>query len=254
MRDTAVQAGYAAALDNVISRKEARLDASRTAESVTSLRDKVLRRVRADIVSGNAGPGTMYSVPALAEEIGISTTPVREALLELSHHGLITPVRNRGFRVEATTLEDLRNGFALRELLERFAMVSLAEKRLTDTEPLRKLADEIAAAVKRMDSPGYLESDRAFHLEMLARLNNPMLTKMIMDLRDGMRLYGMDSAAGRERQAASVNEHYQLIDMASAGQTDAVAKLITQHIRSWEPVFMAGLSERLQRNPQGRRR
>jgi len=214
----------------------------------------VLRRVRADIVSGHAGPGTMYSVPTLAEEIGVSTTPVREALLELSRDGLITPVRNRGFRVEATTLEDLKSGFALRELLERFAMVSLAEKRLTNTEPLRKLADEIAAAVKRKDSSGYIEGDRAFHLELVSRANNPMLTKFVMELRDGMRLYGMDSPAGRQRQIVSVKEHYQLIDMASAGEIDSIARLITQHIRCWEPVFTAGLSERLERPLQSRAR
>jgi DNA-binding GntR family transcriptional regulator len=105
-----------------------------------------------------------------------------------------------------------------------------------------------------MDSLGYIESDRAFHLEIVSRLNNPMLTKMIMDLRDGMRLYGMDSAAGRGRQVASVKEHYQLINMASAGKTDAIAQLITRHIRSWEPVFTAGLSERLHRPLQGRGR
>jgi DNA-binding GntR family transcriptional regulator len=133
-------------------------------------------------------------------------------------------------------------------------MVSLAEQRLTDTEPLRKLADEIAAAVKRMDIAGYLESDRAFHLELVSRLNNPMLSKMIMDLRDGMRLYGMDSSAGRQRQVASVKEHYQLIELASAGKTEAIGKLMTQHIRSWEPVFTAGLSKRLDRNLLGRRR
>ncbi|PPQ29060.1 GntR family transcriptional regulator [Rhodopila globiformis] len=214
----------------------------------------VLRRVRADIVSGHAGPGTMYSVPTLAEEIGVSTTPVREALLELSHSGLITPVRNRGFRVEATTLEDLRNGFALRELLERFAMVGLAGQRLADTEPLRGLADAIAAAVEREDSRGYIEADRAFHLALVSRLGNAMLTKMIMDLRDGMRLYGLDSAAGRQRQVASVMEHYQLIDMASGGETDAIARLISRHIRSWEPVFTAALSDRLDRALQSRGR
>jgi DNA-binding GntR family transcriptional regulator len=230
------------------------LDLSPRPESPANLRDTVLRRVRADIVSGQAGPGTMYSVPTLAEEIGVSTTPVREALLELSRDGLITPVRNRGFRVEATTLEDLKNGFALRELLERFAMVSLAGKRLTDTEPLRELADEIAAAVKRQDSSGYIEGDRAFHLELVSRANNPQLTKFIMELRDGMRLYGMDSPAGRQRQIASVKEHYQLIDMASAGETDSIATLITQHIRCWEPVFTAGLSERLERPLQSRAR
>jgi DNA-binding GntR family transcriptional regulator len=228
------------------------LSVSRNIESFTSLRDMVLRRVRADIVSGHAAPGTMYSVPTLAEEIGVSTTPVREALLELSHSGFITAVRNRGFRVAAATLDELKNGFALRELLERFAMEQLAEQRLTDTEPLRKLADEIAAAVKRKDGLGYIESDRAFHLELVSRANNPMLTKMIMELRDGMRLYGMDTVAGRQRQVASVKEHYQLIDLAATGETDAISELITRHIRSWEPVFTAGLSERLDRSLRSR--
>ena len=163
-------------------------------------------------------------------------------------------MRNRGFRVEATTLEDLKNGFVLRELLERFATVSLAEKRLTDPEPLRKMADAIAAAVKRKDGRSYIDSDRAFHLELVSRVNNPMLTKMVMELRDAMRLYGMDSAAGRERQIASVKEHYQLIEMAAAGEADAIAGLITQHILSWEPIFAAGLSERLDRALQSRGR
>lgn len=230
------------------------MDATRNPESFTNLRDMVLRRVRADIVSGHAGPGTMYSVPTLAEELGVSSTPVREALLELSHGGLITPVRNRGFRVEATTVDDLRQGFALRELLERFAMVQLAEKRLNDAEPLRKLADAIAAAVQHEDSLGYIEGDRAFHLELVSRVGNPMLTKFIMELRDGMRLYGMDSSAGRQRQIASVKEHYRLIDMAAAGKTDEISKLITHHIRTWEPVFTAGLTQRLDRTLQSRGR
>jgi DNA-binding GntR family transcriptional regulator len=223
------------------------LDLSRTTESAISLRDTVLRRVRADIVSGYAAAGTMYSVPTLAEEIGISTTPVREALLELSYNGLITPVRNRGFRVESTTLEDLKNGFALRELLERFAMTTLAEKRLTETEPLRKLADDVAAAVKREDGRAYIECDRAFHIGLVSRLNNPQLTKMITELRDSMRLYGLDTAAGRQRQVASVKEHYQLIELAASGKSEAIGKLITHHIRTWEPVFTAGLEERTNR-------
>jgi DNA-binding GntR family transcriptional regulator len=247
MRDTAAQAAYGGHRKKSSGWKDSALDVSRN-DAFTSLRDMVLRRVRGDIVSGHSGPGTMYSVPTLAEELGVSTTPVREALLELSHSGLITPMRNRGFRVEATSLEDLTNGFALRELLERFAMVSLAEKRLTDTEELHRLADEISAAVRRKDARGYIETDRAFHLALVARANNPMLTKMIMDLRDSMRLYGMDTAAGRQRQVASVKEHYQLIDFAVAGDTDSISKLITQHIKSWEPVFMAALMDRLDRS------
>ena len=225
------------------------MDAIRASDGFTSLRDKVVRRVRSDIVSGRSAPGTMYSVPALAEQLGVSTTPVREALLELSRGGLITPLRNRGFRVEATSLEELDHLFTMRELLERFAMVTLAERRLSDSGELRTLADDVATAVKDKDVLGYVETDRAFHRALTAKAGNPLLTKMIMDLRDGMRLYGIDSAAGRQRQVASVKEHYQLIELATAGNTQSIAALISKHILDWKPVFTAALSDRLGSDP-----
>jgi DNA-binding GntR family transcriptional regulator len=251
MRDTAVQAAYADFQDD---RENQALTNSRDPEAFTNLRNMVLHRVRSDIVAGHSAPGTMYSVPTLADELGISTTPVREALLELSNSGLITPVRNRGFRVEPTSIEDLKNGFALRELLERYAMVRLAEKRLSNTDELRRIADTIAAAVKREDARGYIDADRAFHLALVSRVEIPQLTKMIMDLRDGMRLYGMETIAGRHRMVASVNEHYQLIEMAQAGDAEGIAGLITRHILDWEPVFTAAMEKRDSNALQSRRR
>jgi DNA-binding GntR family transcriptional regulator len=221
------------------------MDAIRDSETLTSLRDRVVKRVRSDIVSGRSAPGTMYSAPTLAEQLGVSTTPVREALLELSRSGLITPLRNRGFRVEATSLEDLNNLFTMRELLERFAMVTLAERGLTDTGELSTLADDVAAAVKDKDVLAYIETDRAFHEALTGRAGNPLLTKMIMELRDGMRLYGIDSATGRQRQVASVKEHYHLIELAAAGNARSIAALISKHILDWKPVFTAALADRL---------
>ena len=207
----------------------------------SSLRDRVLERVRSDIVSGRSGPGTMYSVPSLASELGVSTTPVREALLELSNRGMIAPMRNRGFKVQASSLEDLENLFEVRELLERFAVVSIAQQRLKDTVELEELADAVAAAVKLRDVGGYLEADRAFHGALVSRTGNPRLTKMIMDLRDDMRLFGIDTADGEERQRASVKEHYQLIEFAVKGDTKNIASLITSHIMDWRPIFRRSL-------------
>ena len=71
----------------------------------------------------------MYSVPNLAAALGVSTTPVREALLELARNGLIEPMRNRGFKVVAPTLSQLRNLFDMRELLEVYAVELVALKR-----------------------------------------------------------------------------------------------------------------------------
>ena len=222
------------------------MDAPRTRTAFTSLRDMVLRRVRADIVSGHSAPGTMYSVPTLAEELGVSTTPVREALLELSHSGLDhadaqprLPGRGDLARRPEERVRAARAAGALRD-------GRLAEKRLTDTENLRKLADDDRRGRADARTAAATSKPTARFTWLWCRvLDNPMLTKLIMELRDGMRLYGMDSAAGRQRQVASVKEHYQLIDLAVAGETEAIAKLITQHILSWEPVFTAALKERL---------
>ena len=214
-----------------------------------TLRDMVLERVRSDIVTGHSGPGTMFSVPTLAADLGVSTTPVREALLELSNVGMLAPMRNRGFRVVATSLDDLKNLFAIRELLERFAAEAAAKRRVTETAPLRVLADAIGDAVKREDVRGYLEADRAFHQLFAAGAGNPRLAKMIMDLRSGMRLFGIESAAGRNRQVASVAEHYQLIEHAAAGEVSAIGTLISRHIMDWEPVFTAAVEGREQRTP-----
>jgi DNA-binding GntR family transcriptional regulator len=209
---------------------------------VGNLREKVVERLRAEIVSGQGAPGTIYSVPGLASELGISTTPVREALLELSRAGLVTPLRNRGFRVEPTTLQDVDNVFSLRVLLERFALVTLANQRLSDTEPLVALADAVGVAVKRNDLTDYIETDRRFHEALVSRVNNPRLTKMIMALRSDMRLYGIGTKEGRERQRASVREHYQMIEYAVAGDSERIAGLITKHIMEWKPLFIAALN------------
>jgi len=183
----------------------------------------------------------MYSVPGLASELGVSTTPVREALLELSNRGMIVPMRNRGFKVQASSLEDLENLFEMRELLERFAVVSVAKRRLKDPEELRELAEAVAVAVKARDVGGYLETDRAFHEALVSRAGNPRLTKMIMMLRDDMRLFGIDTAEGEERQRASVKEHYQLVDLAVKGDTKNIASLMTSHIMDWQPLFRKAL-------------
>ena len=211
-------------------------------DSGPNLREQVLERVRSQIVSGRVAPGTIYSVPGLAAELGTSTTPVREALLELSRAGLLSPLRNRGFQVEHTSQQDLENLFDLRVLLERHALVEVATQGLADTAPLVELAEAVGDAVEKNDVPLYIETDRKFHEALVARAKNPLLTRMIMRLRDHMRLYGIDSAEGRKRQLASVGEHFRMIELGVAGDAEAIAALIEKHILEWKPLFVAALT------------
>lgn len=206
-----------------------------------NLREQVLQRVRAEIISGQSPPGTMYSVPSLAASLGVSSTPVREALLELSRGGLVEPMRNRGFKVVEPTLTELRNLFDMREVLELHAAVLVAANPPKDLAIVRGWADQIAKAVETDDVQLYLEADRNYHREFIAAAGNELLTDTVMGLRDKMRLYGISSRAGHERQQASVPEHYRLIELALAGETAALTTLLKTHIRSWEPIFVDAL-------------
>jgi DNA-binding GntR family transcriptional regulator len=206
-----------------------------------NLREMVVQRVRSAIVSGRVPPGSVYSVPGLATELGISSTPVREALLELTRGGLLVAMRNRGFRVERLSLEALEHLFTMRELLERYALETLARQGLKDREPLIAFADEVARAVEAGDVATYIASDRSFHEAMVSQVGNPLLTKMVMQLRDDMRLYGIESAEGMKRQKESVQEHYQMIECAEQGDVAAIGPLISRHILAWKPLFESAL-------------
>jgi DNA-binding GntR family transcriptional regulator len=213
-----------------------------------NLREQVLQQVRAEIISGQSMPGSMYSVPTLAASLGVSTTPVREALLELTRSGLIEPMRNRGFKVIAPTLKELRNVFDLRELLELHAAAIVARKSKKNLKGLVGLADDIAHAVNTEDIKLYLEADRSFHRLLTAAAENDRLTEMVMGLRDQMRLYGLKSRAGLERQKESTAEHYMIIELATAGDSEGLTNLLRHHIRAWEPIFVETLSREL--NPR----
>ena len=206
-----------------------------------NLREQVLQRVRAEIISGQSLPGTMYSVPSLAASLGVSSTPVREALLELSRGGLVEPMRNRGFKVVEPSLTELHNLFDMREVLELHAARLVATNPPQDLPDVRGWADQIARAVETDDVQLYLEADRNYHRAFVAAAGNELLTDMVMNLRDKMRLYGISSRAGRERQVASIPEHYRLIELALAGEVETLATLLRSHIRSWEPIFADAL-------------
>lgn len=206
-----------------------------------NLREQVLQQVRSEIISGRSAPGAMYSVPSLATTLGVSTTPVREALLELARGGLIEPLRNRGFKVVAPTLAQLRNLFDIRELLEVYAAEIVAMKRRKDLGNLRRLAEDVAGTVEAADVAAYLEADRQFHQALTEHADNELLTESVMNLRSRMRLYGITSDAGKERQRESVREHFRIIELAEIGDADGLRQLLSHHIRSWQPIFTEAL-------------
>ena len=91
-----------------------------------SLREQARKVIRGLIITGQMQADQLYSVPRLATELGVSATPVREALLDLAREGLLEPVRNRGFRVVALSPTELKDIYAIRTMLEVPSIAEIA--------------------------------------------------------------------------------------------------------------------------------
>jgi DNA-binding GntR family transcriptional regulator len=197
----------------------------------TSLRERVAESLRAALVSGRMVPGTTYSIPALAEQFGVSATPVREAMLDLVNEGIMSAVPNKGFRVVELSDAELDQITELRRLLEVPTVGDLAGAiDRAAVRRLRVLADAVSDAARRGDVVGYVEADRELHLALLAEAGNPRLVEMVGRLRDQSRLYGLEQLAAEGVLVDSAAEHVRLIDALESGDRRAAERVMAHHL------------------------
>jgi DNA-binding GntR family transcriptional regulator len=205
------------------------------------LRDQVAHALRAALISGELRPGSVYSAPALAEDFGISATPVREAMLDLAREGLVEPVRNKGFRVTEVDERDLDQYTEIRALIEIPTVGRVTRVAARDElEALRPVAEEIVHAAREHDLIGYLEADRRFHLALLGLAGNERLVETVGDLRKRTRLYGLTALDERGNLVPSAEEHLELLDIMLAGDAEGAEACMTRHLGHVRSLWAEG--------------
>lgn len=199
-----------------------------------SVRQQVSDALRAALVAGRMRPGVLYSAPALAEMLGVSATPVREAMLDLVREGLVEVARNKGFRVTAVSERELDELAEVRLLLEVPAMgkvaANLTEETSSCLEDLRHTADLLEQTAEGDDLVAYMQLDTEFHTQFLALQSNQELVKTVRSLRGRSRLYGLERLARAGGLVQSTREHAQMIDLALAGDRRGLERLTKTHI------------------------
>lgn len=198
-----------------------------------NIAEQVTDELRAAIHSGELGPGDRLVERKLAERLGVSHIPVREALTRLAEERLITREPRRGARVAALTARDLEEIASLRIVLEQFMAIRVQE-RWTDAsaQRLQQIIDAMEKA-EIGDMTEVLRQDRAFH-EALAELSeHRFLTEINAQLRG--RITGFISAANAAlppaEQAEHVRSHREIMDAIASGDADAARDVIAEHVR-----------------------
>lgn len=203
-------------------------------DNQANLRQQVADALRALLITGAMAPGQVYSAPKLAARFGVSATPVREAMLDLVSEGLVTVVRNKGFRVTVLDDKELDSIAELRGLIEVPVMTMVAQECegvvAEHVEALRPLARQITEAAAAGDLLTYTEVDNEFHLRFLALHENPRVVSVVRDLRLRSRLFGLEALASAGVLAQMSREHEEMVDAALRRDGEAMREVMGRHI------------------------
>ncbi|HET6300081.1 GntR family transcriptional regulator [Microbacterium sp.] len=191
----------------------------------TLLRDDVYRQLRDAIVDGTLAPGESLRDGELAQWLGVSRTPVREALLRLSESGLVVARPGRSTTVAVVDEESVRNArdvvAAMQALAARLGVPRLTEEQL---QAMRDANDRFTTAIEAEDAEAALAADDAFHDVLVVAAENPAIVSVleqytpVVRRAETLRFLSIDRFASAER-------HAQLIDLCAAGDAEGASRL-----------------------------
>ncbi len=199
---------------------------------VGRLRERVYAHLRQEILDNGIAPGTLLQEVPLAESLGVSRGPIREALSSLAAEGLVTITPRRGAVVAALTKHGFLESYQLREALEALA-VRLAVPRMTleELDSLDQAIEEMERCSVLQDSSGFFDANSAFHETLVLASRNTKLIEAYRRLIGQMAPYRRPSALLRGSLDRSVAEHRAIMDAARTGDGNRAAELIVDHIR-----------------------
>jgi DNA-binding GntR family transcriptional regulator len=199
------------------------------------LERRVYERIRDEILSGALSPGVQLVEARIAQELGVSKTPVREALIRLSRDGLVAIEPYRGARIIEPTPDDIREILELRMLLECHTIRELAIRRQRDViDALRSSIDDSYVAVSSGRERALSDALTAFSDIQAAACGNSRMARLLVDLRSVLLLIGNASMRATGRVTRSIDEHETILAAVIDGDPDAAVRATIQHIRSVE--------------------
>ena len=196
-----------------------------------SLRGKVFQKIREEILSGVYQDGEELREVTLGEKLGVSRTPVREALRQLELEGLVNMVPRKGAEVADITEKSLRDVLEVRKALEELS-VQLACEKITEEEieELKRVAERFKDTLDDQDVTKIAEADVAFHDVIYTATDNQKLILLLNNLREQMYRYRVEYLKKEEAYPQLIAEHEELIDNISKRNKEEATRIMCEHI------------------------
>lgn len=206
------------------------------------LRDIVFKTLREAIITGALEPGERLMEIKLANQLGVSRTPVREAIRKLESEGLVIMTARKGAEVAPINEKDLKEVLEIRKALESLSG-QLACRNMTkdDLRKLKEINSSMAKAIKSEDLELAANCDVEFHQLISDMTNNERLIELLSQLKEHIFRYRYAYIKDMKNKAALVDEHSKIISSINDKNIKAVKKEIEHHIEGQEKYILNSL-------------
>lgn len=216
-----------------------------TLDNYKPLREIVFETLREAIISATLKPGERLMEIQLAEEMGVSRTPVREAIRKLELEGFVVMVPRKGAYVAGISMKDIADVFEIRAALESLA-AGLAAERITEEEleQLERILVKIGECVQKNDLGQLIDVDTEFHDTLYKACRNERLVQIVSNLREQIQRARTASLSTPGRMKDALEEHKKIVEAVSERNVELAQQLAREHIENAENTMLDVLNEK----------
>jgi DNA-binding GntR family transcriptional regulator len=195
--------------------------------NLKSLKEQVYDYLREQMEMGEIRPGAVINMDDTSRELGVSRTPLRDALLQLEAENFVSILPRRGVVVNILTISDIKSYYEILGALESAALLSCFERiKKSDIKKMKDLNERMIRAISRNDFNSYYQNNLKFHDVFLDLCGNDFLKKMANNLKKKLYDFPRQQGFVKEWEEESVREHRELVDLIAKGKSQEASSYI----------------------------
>ncbi len=196
-----------------------------------TMAETVAARLRDPIIDGQLPPGTVLRLARIADQLGVSIMPVREAFRLLETEGLVVVTPRRGAVVSELSVDDIEETYAIRVALEGLAARRATERlNFQDRAEIREYYERMSSAMEQGDLRAFIEADHDFHMRLYVASGRDHLIQTISDLTNRSRRYSPYGYRTWQTLDAALGSHIPILDAIDAGDAALAERLTGEHM------------------------
>lgn len=219
-----------------------------------TLQNLAYERIKTLLINGQLKFDDVYSANQFAEMLGVSRTPIREALLQLTAEGFFISLRGRGFKIKEFSEKEIRDFFETRKMIESYVIEQLVEA--VAEEDLKPLEDSLKRMLNGHDQEEiyrFLDADKSFHMNLIHRYKNKLLESIMENIRDFISILGQKALTSPGRVKEVIREHQCIVKALRKKDKNKAVQAINDHLDATEKSLIENLRRKRGDDTVGRK-